>query len=560
MSEPLLVKYGWLVWKVAVVGAGVLGTLVFLWWASRRRESYTGNRAVACIVVGLVAAAQVALSLAFVGELATEVAGDRPFDDRDSDDISELHPLVIAAATPGHRKDALRKFADAGFELEDTCERSWRRGEYERLVDRSDCLGGVYWRAQANLALGLPCAAADALDEAGFVGDWTRRHYPIVDFMSALGCHRWERAAEAATRLETDGGALTRDAPARWTCVAASLTARASGKPAHYPSENGSCAPMVLLDGTLDEIRGFVERWKALDEDRRLDLRDGYAIAYLLRVTSDGEHFTDDEVRREEDWEQATSLFDDRMFGPDFMTTAAPTLIEHLDAFTPHDQVKLHAHAALAAILVGDFAKAHGSVRAMETTAAKLDATRDREAGPDGLLARDVAIVGAVVTFREGGTPPRVEAWTYAKHAFETRRGELPAVDKRMGTEQADVDRFKAILAGDQHALGLMLHGGGSSHDLVGLNMGSLLSGALPRIRPAPPDLVRWLNEPHASQTRRAPADLAWDSAARRDALLALGEQTAAERWGQIARRQWALATDRELVFYFGYLHDAIRF
>ena len=118
-KAPFLVTYGGFVWKLLVVSAAVIAIAISARKAYRHRarrgnaHRWVWSQVALVLFRAAVAAIAVTLLLILIGRVAMGIAGDRPFEGRNDDQVSQLDPVAIAAATPVYRPRALEKFAAA---------------------------------------------------------------------------------------------------------------------------------------------------------------------------------------------------------------------------------------------------------------------------------------------------------------------------------------------------------------------------------------------------------------------------------------------------------------
>lgn len=573
MSYPFLITHGDSVWTATLIATAAASILRSVLKARRRRplgmttdetNQWQGVQTLIGMVWLGLSLSAVAVGLALAGKLALHLAGDRPYEGRYHDRIGEFDAISIAAATPWHRDEALERLEWVGFELKRTCRTMLAHAQYEELAKTPKCRQGTWWWANAQLAEGLPCQAADTMNTAE-KSTWDAHDHALAVFAN-LGCKRWAAAARSARVVTKATNALP------WACVAAAAERRAGGADAPVIARDG-CTPLRLATlawATPGAAHAAVSEWltprqalfdlsirrpKTSDEDLAV-----IAISAITAMQVAPELFT--HVRA---LETLTDAFSDDLL--DMFPVASNSFVRQREAAFASQAVAVGAEswspvewpktlriewlslAMVSDVIRGDFQRAG---RRVETIRALALSMVEADAGPrPGSIEwhRRVADrLQALLDYRMGVVRPNAVDWFIERSAaaFEIRKGRIPWVSDAYG-EHAEFDLVVRTMSGDPVPLGRMLRRRFT-------RAGYWIAAMAPRLRPAPADAVEFANTPRPGTYSRDPAVIARDAADRRDALRLLGREDLASRWGAIARRQWELAEDRDLAPFFAML------
>ncbi|MGN6104483.1 MAG: hypothetical protein ACTHU0_05210 [Kofleriaceae bacterium] len=576
-KTPFLLDHGELVWKLLVWTAALVTIPYSIRRALRHRTRYEERigwlveQSFHGVLRAAIAPSLVALLLWLGGKAALKVAGDAPFEGRHDDRLGELHPVVLAAATPGHREDALAILTSAGFEFdaEMTCERRLEYGRFEELVSRADeCWRPRTWKAYVQLAQGLPCDAADTLASSSL--PWPDAVDLVLSVFSNLGCRRWSAVSAAADRL-----AVVSPEDAVWRCVSDAAAMR-TGKPASQAlSTSPTCFPLLVDGMAAEEGRPLLEKWLAthwwiVDITKRAPQisREEWAVSQLSAVIAMRRAPELFEMARtlerlpdaspEDLVDMLSSRLAGGLEGAPMVSLFASDLLEQAGARLPASvRIDWLIAAVVGDVLADDVSRARQRIEEVRQLAAEMT---DLDAGPrPGALEwarKQAGRLAQLVNYRVGAEVDDAESMVgdIARASFQIRQGVPPQPGRHISTEILDV--VKAALAGDSVPLSREFRRNGRLRRSSSIALSSLIGAMAPRVRPVPPDLIQRVETPRWSMSNLSPADFAWDAAGRRDLLRLLGAHERAERWAAMARRQWALASAPELATYYALLRD----
>lgn len=576
-KTPFLLEHGELVWKLLVWAAALVTVPYSIRRALRHRTRY--EERVSWLVEqcfhgalrAVIAPSLAALLLWLGGKAALKVAGDAPFEGRHDDRLGELHPVVLAAATPGHREDALAILSSAGFDLdtEMTCERHLEYGHFEELVSRADeCSRPHIWKAYVQLARGLPCDAANTLASSSLPKPDAVDL--VLSVFSNLGCRRWDAVSTAADRLAV---AFPEDAV--WRCVS-DAAARRTGKPASQAlSTSPACFPLLVDGMSAEEARPLIEKWLAThwqmfditkrvpwtSQEERAVSQLSAAIAMrrapeLFVMARTLERFP--EASPEDLVDLLSSRLAGGLEGAPMVSLFASDLLEQAGARLPASvRIDWLVAAVIGDVLADDVSRARRRIEEMRQIAAEMT---ELDAGPrPGALdwaRKQAGRLAQLVNYRVGAAVEADDSviGDIARASFQIRQGVPPQPGSLVSTEILDV--VKAAQAGDSVPLSRELRRNGRLRRSSSIALSSLIGAMAPRVRPVPPDLIQRVETPRWSMSNLSPANFAWDAAGRRDLLRLLGEPKRAERWAAMARQQWALASAPELAAYYALLQE----
>ncbi len=551
-KAPFLVTYGGFVWKLLVVSAAVIAIAISARKAYRHRarrgnaHRWVWSQVALVLFRAAVAAIAVTLLLILIGRVAMGIAGDRPFEGRNDDQVSQLDPVAIAAATPVYRPRALEKFAAAGFEFELDCETRLAHAQLDELITHSnECRMPSYWKAYAFLMGGQPCEAVDALSTIDSSSSTDLAGLKLLA-LAGIGCRRWSITATAAQRI----GKLAGDSA--WQCVGDAASVRSGARNPNRLAETDSCFPLLVATAPRHEAAIRVQEWaskpRSESPPRLFSItaiqhapaifRDIRTLEFL--VPMDIESLVDVLSNQERDSALLVPVF------------ANLVLKAGVDDIGPAARIQWLAAAIIGDVIADNFGHARELVAEVERTAQSM--TPDQASARPGALewAREQAARQEVmIKYRLGEPLPRdARALSDIDSAcFALRRGEVPVSE---GVSKDALSIAQALMAGDSAPLSRAVRS-----RAIPFSLAQLLGALAPRTRPVPPDLVRFVETPRWSIVREPlPAAIAWDAAGRRDVLRMLGETKRAERWAEIARRQWQLASDPELAVFYAFIAE----
>jgi hypothetical protein len=218
----------------------------------------------------------------------------------------------------------------------------------------------------------------------------------------------------------------------------------------------------------------------------------------------------------------------------------------------PAARVEWLKAATISDVIADNFSHARELVAELDRTAQSM---RPDEAGPrPGSLEwsrKQSARVEQMLKYRLGEDPLQDAEviGEITKACFALRRGELP--NNELSNDAVPI--AKALLSHDYLPLARAIRG-----HVVPFALPQFIGAIAPRLRPVPSDLIAFSDTPRWSiLTAPSPAAIASDAAGRRDVLRLLGEQKRADRWAEIAQRQWQLATDPELAVFYAFIAEA---